>query len=236
MGLRLAVCFVLVLLAGPAFALYDADDPQDMGTILADNELTPPESAPGSSCGARWKSTRVQAVASGTATHFILWIMDTGGHSAGKIGCSVHEGTSNYYERPGALKLAAYHPSFDISNGPGFYAIPFTSSPGGTEIVAGRWYHLSYYVEQNCSASFIGTARDNSGPPAPAKWASTCKYPTCSAAHPPNDGTEPDWHFQYDPPSAPYDVGILAVEGPGPDEPPAAPTGIGITEVITGDQ
>jgi hypothetical protein len=146
----------------------------------------------------------------------------------------VYEGTSNYNDRPGELKVTAYHPSFDISNGAGFYAIPFTSTPGSASIVAGSWYHLTYYIDQNCEASFIGTARDNTGPPAPAKWGSACKYPSCTPAHPPADGTEPDWNFQYEPPSAPYDVGILSIDGPVPPHPPAAPTGLEIKEVRPG--
>ena len=231
---KLAMCFLFVFLANPAFAIYDSNDPTDMGTVLADNNLTPPESSPGDSCGNRWKSTRVQASASGTATHFILWITSTGGRQSGGIGCAVYEGTSNYNDNPGQLKVAAYHPSFNISNGTGFYAIPFTSTPGSASIVAGRWYHLAYYIDQNCDSSFIGTARDNTGEPTPAKWASACKYPSCTAAHPPDDGVEPDWNFQYDSPSAPYDVGILSIDGPGPNEPPDAPSGLRIRDVILG--
>lgn len=191
---------------------YDADNPTDLGTMLIryDSSVTSPSCSDlfSTSCGSaststRWKSIRVQATSSGTATHFVI---QTGATLSNKdVGFAVYaDGGSG--EAPGTPLGRGYYASY-VFGTRGFYALPFTSV-SSISIVSGSYYVLVYFIEPGSEADTSGWRLSNG--PYPEKWGSQCSAEGCDADMPPGYGTE-TWSIEYAG-SASWGMGLLATE------------------------
>jgi hypothetical protein len=87
----LTLFFIVLLLRGMALAFepaYDADNPQDIDRVPVIQD------GPGiASTMTRWKSSRIQASASGRVTHFIIRIGSANVESV-PVGFAVYSGTA----------------------------------------------------------------------------------------------------------------------------------------------
>jgi len=193
-----AICLILTKLASAYDPAYDAYNPEDMGsvTVISDGAGFP-------STITRWKSTRIQSTASGTATHFIIRV---GSNNIGSvpIGFAVYSGTSGERDPIGRLLIRGYYPSFTFTRA-GYYALPFTSAEG-LEISAGQYYHLAYLLTPGDEQAESGWRISADNPP--PKWFSDCKGDACNADEPPGVGEE-FWNGQYWPSSAGWAMGLL---------------------------
>ncbi len=203
----LMLLFILPSMLYAAEPLFDANDLARMGTVVGSYQ---PAQDFLSSVTA-WKSVRVQATASGIATHFLVKILSTTNITTVPIGVAVYAGTSGYDDPIGPLLARAYYASYRFGSGAGWYAIPFTN-PETFEVTLGNYYHLAFLI--NPEATALNFARANNAAPYPPKWNSNCSGAACSETAPPGTGSE-YWNFQYDNNSAPWVMGLLSAGGSG---------------------
>jgi hypothetical protein len=201
------------------------------GTLLGGNDI---ENYTSHTSGTNysWKSVRIQATASGTASHFIVYMYNKntwdGDQSSKDVGAAVYADAGSGVN-PGALLSSLYEANYDfdaagtaagVSNN--FWLAFALDTP--IEIESGTYYHLTLLIEDTDD---VGTAdriyhgRDNDCA-CPDKWF-TNNPDNDTADHPPDDGTEPDWAAQFDQESPAYTWGLID-----------ANTGHGGTLVITG--
>ncbi len=137
MNKLILISFMTLLFTTSASAyvpLYDVGDPTNLGSVPATHD-----GAGIPSTMTRWKSSRVQATQSGTATHFIIRV---GSANVGSVpvGFAVYAGTAGEQDPIGALLIRGYHAAHNFT-GVGYYALPFTSAES-MEVVAGNQNHL----------------------------------------------------------------------------------------------
>ena len=109
---RVLVCLLILLCTGTAFA---DPDPRYVGTLLGHNVFSQ-WAAHDPGTNHLWKSLRVEAIASGSATHFVVkmsaklaagtpWIGD---QSSKDVGWALYSGTSGYTDAVGSLIASGY--------------------------------------------------------------------------------------------------------------------------------
>lgn len=164
--------------------LFESNNPSDSGTVpvLYDGDGIP-------STSTRWKSSRLLASSSGTATHFIIRV-GSNGIGTQPVGFAVYASTGPDFDDPPANTplIRGYIPSYDFNvNGAGYYAFPFNDD-ATLAVNSGTWYHVVYLLTPG-SESLSSGWRVGDGPP-PAKWGSRCHGIGCDPDMPPGVGSE----------------------------------------------
>ena len=211
------ISFAVLFLPTFAFSydpIYIANNPENMGSIPAIHDG---DGFPSSIMS--WKSCRVQATESGTATHFIIRV---GSNNIGSVpvGFAVYAGTAGERDPIGELLIRGYYPSYNFTSA-GYYALPFTSAES-LEITSGSYYHIVYLLTPGDEAAASGWRVPNE-PYIPPKWFSNCRGADCNADEPPGVGGE-YWEEQFWPSSAGWAMGLLDASNGHPEP----PTGFGI--------
>ena len=189
------------------------------GTLLGSNDFED-ASNHGSGTNYSWKSTRFQAIASGTATHFVVmmyrkdnWVGD---QSSKDVGYAIYA-DAGAGENPGSLLSKGYVENYDfdaagtaagVTNR--FYlAFPLEKEIG---ITTGSYYHLTMLIEDvddSAEADILYYGRDDSCSPCPNKWQGPSPGTGNTPDHPPDDGVADDWDFMYADTSASHTWGVI---------------------------
>jgi len=162
--------------------VYDANDPADLGNVpvIHDGNGIP-------STSTRWKSARLQATSTGTATHFIIRI---GSNNIGThpVGYAVYASTGPNYDDPPADTplVRGFVDDYSFGNS-GYYAFPFNND-NTLAVTQGTWYHLVFLLAPELET--LQSTWRIGDPPSPAKWGSRCSKADCDPNQPPGVGSE----------------------------------------------